>query len=153
MDHLYSLFDKHPDLKKTMEEKIKEYDDSLKIFFEHILSQIEYFDNIPESIMNEIIFSFVPEQHEKGSSILRIDEESDRMIIIQNGMVEMHTAMDNGVDFVIERLYRGSVINSKSFILRDKINVGARCATPVSLYYLTLDKLNGKSISPSITLS
>ena len=33
------------------------------------------------------------------------------MYIIQNGMVEIYTTMENGVDFVIERLYRGSVIN------------------------------------------
>lgn len=32
-------------------------------------------------------------------------------------MVEIFTTMDNGVDFVIERLYRGSVINQKSFLL------------------------------------
>ena len=41
------------------------------------------------------------------------------MIIIQNGMVEIYTTMDNGVDFIIERLYRGSIINYRSFLLRD----------------------------------
>jgi len=49
------------------------------------------------------------------------------MQIIQNGMVEIYTTMDNGVTFVIERLYRGSVINHRSFITEDKIDVNARC--------------------------
>jgi CRP-like cAMP-binding protein len=49
------------------------------------------------------------------------------MQIIQNGMVEVYTTMDNGVEFVIERLYRGSVINHRSFITEDKIDVNARC--------------------------
>jgi CRP-like cAMP-binding protein len=48
--------------------------------------------------------------------------------------------MENGIDFIIERLYRGSVINFRLFLLRDKIAVYARCMTPVSIYYLTLDK-------------
>lgn len=63
------------------------------------------------------------------------------MYIIQNGMVEIYTTMENGVDFVIERLYRGSVINQTSFLLLDKIDVAARCATPVSLYYISLQKI------------
>ena len=55
-------------------------------------------------------------------------------------MVEIYTIMENGVDFIIDRLYRGSVLNFRSFLLRDKIAVYARCMTPVSMYYLKLDK-------------
>ena len=44
--------------------------------------------------------------------------------------------MDNGVEFSIERLYRGSVINHNSFIYHDKIDVNARCEFPVTLFYL-----------------
>jgi CRP-like cAMP-binding protein len=64
------------------------------------------------------------------------------MYIIQNGMIEIYTTMDNGVDFVLERLYRGSVINHRSFLLNDNIDIFARCATPVSVYYITLEKFN-----------
>jgi CRP-like cAMP-binding protein len=56
-------------------------------------------------------------------------------------MVEIYTTMDNGVDFIIERLYRGSIINHRSFLLRDKLDVNARCATPVSIYSVSLDKI------------
>jgi CRP-like cAMP-binding protein len=55
-------------------------------------------------------------------------------------MIEIYTQIENGVDFVIDRLQRGSIINFRSFLLRDKIAVFGRCMTPVSLYYLTLDK-------------
>ena len=48
--------------------------------------------------------------------------------------------MDNGLDFAIERLYRGSVINHKSFLLRDKIDINAKCGTPVCIYSITLEK-------------
>ena len=61
-------------------------------------------------------------------------------------MVEVYTTMEGGVDFIIERLYRGSVLNYKSFLLLDKIDVSARCATPVSLYYISLTKILGNQI-------
>src|SRR5688500_18802988 len=100
--------------------------------------------------MNEIIFSLTPEHLEKGSIIFSVDDEADKMYIIQNGMVEIYTAMENSVDFIIERLYRGSVINNRSFLLRDKIDIFARCSTPVTIYCLTFDRIMGKLISTNL---
>jgi CRP-like cAMP-binding protein len=66
-------------------------------------------------------------------------------------MVEIYTQMDNGVDFVIERLYRGSVINHRSFITEDKIDVNARCQMPVTLFYITWNKMSEiKESSPKL---
>ena len=78
---------------------------------------------------------------DKGSKIFEVEEKSTMMQIIQNGMVEIYTTMDNGVEFVIEQLYRGSVINHTSFITEDKIDVNARCNMPVTLYYIMWDKM------------
>lgn len=63
------------------------------------------------------------------------------MQIIQNGVVEIFTTMDNGVEFVIERLFRGSVMNHNSFITLDKIDVNARCQSSVTLFYILWDKM------------
>lgn len=78
---------------------------------------------------------------DKGSKIFQVDETSQIMQIISHGMVEIYTVMDSNVEFVIERLCRGSVINPHSFITEDKIDVNARCAMPVTLFYLTWDKM------------
>ena len=78
---------------------------------------------------------------DKGAKIFSVDETSRMMQVIQNGMVEVYTTMDNGVEFVIERLYRGSVINHRSFISEDKIDVNARCQMPVTLFYILWDKM------------
>lgn len=69
------------------------------------------------------------------------DETSNMMQIIQNGVVEIYTTMDNGVEFVIERLFRGSVMNHHSFITEDKIDVNARCQSSVTLFYILWDKM------------
>ena len=103
------------------------YDDDLKIFLESALKTIEYLQAVPDETINKIIFSMTFAKFDKGSKIFQVDETSRMMQIIQNGMVEVYTTMDNGVEFVIERLYRGSVINHRSFITEDKIDVNARC--------------------------
>ncbi len=140
MQSMYELFVKYPELKQIMIEKINEYDDVLKIFFEKTLNSIDFFQGISTEITNELIFSFIPEYHEKDSIIFKQDDIAEKMYIIQNGMIEIYTVMDNGVIFILERLYRGSVINHRSFLLQDSIDICARCATPVSVYYITLDK-------------
>ena len=57
--------------------------------------------------------------------------------------------MDKGQEFVIERLFRGSVINHNSFILNDQIDTDAKCKTVVTVYcidYDTVKRLRKKII-------
>ena len=96
---------------------------------------------MPDETINKIIFGMTFAKFDKGSKIFQVDETSVMMQVIQNGMVEIYTTMDNGVEFVIERLYRGSVINHRSFITEDKIDVSARCQMPVTLFYILWEKM------------
>ena len=50
--------------------------------------------------------------------IFKVNDHASAMFIIQSGLVEIITEVD-GVEFVIERLARGSVINHNSFLLHD----------------------------------
>ena len=43
----------------------------------------------------------------------------------------------DGDDFVIEKLGRGSVINHNSFLLNDQIDVKAKCASQVTVFYIS----------------
>ena len=44
-------------------------------------------------------------------------------------------------EFVIENLYRGSMINQNSFLLNDELDTDCRCATAVTLYTMTIETL------------
>jgi CRP-like cAMP-binding protein len=146
------LFNKYPFFKDELVKRTIRYDDDLKIFLESALKTIEYFDKVPDETINQVIFSMSFAKFDKGSKIFMVDETSGMMQIIQNGMVEIYTTMDNGVEFVIERLYRGSVINHRSFITEDKIDVNARCQMPVTLFYITWDKMKQiKDSSPVLS--
>ena len=122
-----TLFTRFPFFRQELIKRTIRYDDDLKIFLESALKTIEYLQAVPDETINKIIFSMTFAKFDKGSRIFQVDETSRMMQIIQNGMVEVYTTMDNGVEFVIERLYRGSVINHRSFITEDKIDVNARC--------------------------
>lgn len=62
------------------------------------------------------------------------------MFIIKSGVLEVILKVDNS-EVVIERLYRGSIINYRSFLVGDISDVSGRCATAVTLFYLSFDKL------------
>jgi CRP-like cAMP-binding protein len=62
------------------------------------------------------------------------------MFIIQSGVVEiMHTV--EGQAFIIERLYRESILNHQSFLLADDNDANAKCVTTVSVFVLEFDDL------------
>ena len=37
---------------------------------------------------------------------------SDELVIVYSGLIEMYTIMDDGTEFVIETLPKGSIINA-----------------------------------------
>lgn len=57
-------------------------------------------------------------------------------------MVEIVHKLDKGEEFVIERLYRHSVINHNSFILNDGIDTDAKCKSVVTAYVMDIEKVN-----------
>lgn len=48
------------------------------------------------------------------------------MYIVDSGVVEVYILMDKKVEFVIDRLYKGSVINHRAFLFNDEIDTFAR---------------------------
>lgn len=62
------------------------------------------------------------------------------MFIIQSGVVQI-THYVEGEPFIIERLYRGSIINHRSFLLNDDNDTDGICATLVSAFALDYNDL------------
>jgi len=75
------------------------------------LNQINFFKNLPANIKNEWIFNMKHRELEANAFLYRIDTYSEELYVLQSGMVEIVHKMDKGREFVIERLYRGSVVN------------------------------------------
>lgn len=83
------------------------------------------------------MYSFVPKFYEMHSYIMRENLFSDKLILIENGCVEIFTYFE-GNKFIIENLGPGTIINYRTFFIEDRVHVNFQCATNVNLLYLDL---------------
>ena len=61
--------------------------------------------------------------------------------MLEFGVLEVFIILE-GNEFVIDRLYKGSILNYRTFFMEDLNYVFVRCATSVTVLYLTLPMLN-----------
>lgn len=79
---------------------------------------------------------------ENGKFLYKKEECSSEMYVIQSGCVEiLHTFDKKKHEFVIERLFRGSVVNHNSFLMNDDMDSDARCRQNVTVFYMNIDTL------------
>lgn len=64
--------------------------------------------------------------YEAGQVICRELSLADRLLFVEVGVVEVYTECEGNV-FVLDRLYSGSVINPRAFLLEDLLHVSIRC--------------------------
>ena len=122
-----------------MRKEIVKYHDPIKCFLEINLNKLEFFKDLNSMIKSEFIHNMRKDTMDKGSYIYRDYDKSTRMYIIQSGCVEIFTDMEQSdQEFIIERLYRGSIINHNSFLMNDDMDTDARCKQSVTLYYIDI---------------
>ena len=107
---------------------------------EQNFNKIPFLKSTEIDIFHEIMFNFKQETFDSGTLIFKENEISNAMFLIKNGLVEILVSID-GHDLVIERLFRGSIINHRSFLMADIADVSGRCGTAVTLFYLTTETM------------
>ena len=78
---------------------------------------------------------------EQGDYLYKNGDTSTELYIIQSGELWIQTESEGGT-FVIEKLFRGSVINHNSFLLNDEMDTDAYCKTNIEMYCIHIDKVN-----------
>ena len=63
---------------------------------------------------------------------------ADRLIFVESGCIEVFTYQE-GNEFSIDYLEQGSIINFRSFLLGDLINLNMRCSTQTVIQVLTYE--------------
>lgn len=106
------------------------------------MENVEYFAKFPNIVKNEFIFQMKHRQYELGSHICSKGDSSKEMYIIQSGVVEIVAKINEDKSFVVEKLYRGSILNHNSFLMDDGIDTDAICTKPVSCYVLHVDDVD-----------
>ena len=82
--------------------------------------------------------------YEKESLICTAGEKTDKLFLIQQGIIEVAIKYDKRRPeqyFVIERLGRGAIINHRSFMIDDDSDTDFVCRTNVSVFVLHYNKV------------
>lgn len=135
----------YPVMNNLMKEYTKMYDDPIKLFLEMSMNQIDFFQGLSQEIKTEWIFNMQLRQIEQGAMVYQLDTASEEMFVVQSGQIDILQyikSQGNEEPFVIEKLYRGSVINHNSFLMKDGIDTDAICTTSVSVFYIHIDTIN-----------
>lgn len=77
--------------------------------------------------MHDIIYELKPKYYEKGSILSKPDDKTSSLIFVEDGCLEVYT-MSDGNEFILDRLYRGSCLNHRTFFMEDLMYVYVRCA-------------------------
>lgn len=66
---------------------------------------------------------------------MKPDDVSDSIFFIEEGVVEVYTLFEGNI-FVLDRLYRGSVMNYRTFFIDDLNYIYAQCKTSALILHI-----------------
>jgi len=137
----HDLTTEYPTMVTALKEHIySRYDDPLTLFCKESLERIPYFQNIGNEAIYDVMFTLTKRFWEKGEVIQKVGEDANTMYIILNGMIELYTFFEDH-SFVLERLWRGSVMNYRTFFQRYEAQVASRCITKTILLELKYEQI------------
>ena len=133
------LITDYPSMQHALKEHIYTYDDKLTEFTKASLLRVPYFQDIGNEALYDVMYTLKTRFCEKGEIIQSVGEDADTMFIVLNGTIELYTYLD-GHEFILERLWRGSVMNYRTFFQEYEAQVYTRCLTKVILLELSYEK-------------
>lgn len=83
-------------------------------FIRRCMQRVPYFANLDDECMFDIIYSFETTKMSKGDILQKRGDDANELYFLQSGIIEVYTKFE-GKEFVLERLFRGSVINYRTF--------------------------------------
>jgi len=140
-DQFRSLVAEYPEYLKVLKTHLQGYNDPLKKFRLKTIRQVEFFNNISVNAIHDILYSLKSIYNEKGTLLMKPDDNSNLMYFVESGVLEIYTILE-GNEFVLDRLYKGSCLNHRSFLQEDSMYVYVRCARSVSLLYISTNQLD-----------
>ena len=84
-------------------------------FIKNALKQLPFFQHLKDTdtIFYEVIFKCVTFKRNQGDTLIKKGDDINNIYIVEQGIVEV-SIMISGKPIVLERLFRGSVINFKT---------------------------------------
>jgi CRP-like cAMP-binding protein len=139
-DLVFQIHSDNPGFLKHLKDGCMNYKDPNKKFMQTAMSKIEFFNGINPAASTEIMYSFRKSTYKAGHVLFKQDQNADCLTIVYEGIVEFYTHFEE-FEFVIERLYSGSLYNFRTFFMEDLMYVNARCETNVTLLEISKSAL------------
>jgi len=137
----HDLTTEYPSLVNSLKEHIYTvYDDPLTVFCKEAIKKVPYFKDIGDEAIYDLLFTLSKRFCKKGEIIQNVGEDATTMYIVLNGMIELYTQFEKH-NFILERLWRGSVMNYRTFFQEYEAQVCTRCITKTILLELTYEKM------------
>ena len=131
----------YPEYESSLKEHIMaKYRDPRIQFQLAMLQHIDYLKNVELDILFEIMLNLKQRSYGVGETVLAENNNADSIIFVEYGVVEVYTMFDQN-EFVLERLFRGSVLNQRAFFMQDSMYVDVRSATSVKTLELSYAKM------------
>lgn len=86
------------------------------MFQKQILRNIDYFNRLEETTINELSLTLRDEFFEKDSLAFESGSQVENIIFILHGELDLVVRMDNGEEKVIDTLFQGCHVGSYSLI-------------------------------------
>ena len=135
-----------PELEAVIKKHILTYEDPVKKQLLQMFKRIELLNDntIPQSLLAQLLYLNISKQYDKGQLIFKPGDTMNTIQIIELGVVEIYTYFE-GKKFILERLYRGSVMNYRNLFLEEEpMHVYAECLN--SCYIFEIEEVRLISI-------
>jgi len=126
-DQFKTLISEYPEYLRLLKQYLQEYEDPKKRFLLKTIQTVSYCTNISNEALHDLIHQLKPKYYEKGTILLKPDDTYSSLYFVEDGCLEIYTTFE-GNEFIIERLYRGSSLNARTFFMEDLMYVYVRCA-------------------------
>ena len=142
VDRFRELTIKFPEYLKLLKKHVYKYKDPRINFLKGLINKIYYFNGLQKEEVYEILFNFNTELLWEGQHVLIANDWNiaDKLIIVERGEIEVYTFFE-GNEFVIDYLYSGSIINYRSFLMQDRVQINMRCTKQTIIQELSQDTL------------
>ena len=131
-----------PKIQEEIKTGIYEYDDKMLNFIKSSMKQVPYFQHLDndDPILYDIIYDLETQTKIKGEELQKVGADADELYFLQSGMIEVYTEFEKK-EFVIERLFKGSIVNYRTFFMEERGTVSLRFAAPSVLKVLSKEKM------------
>ena len=135
------LCQQYIELSYKLREKLKSYNDKIKLFFYTSLRSIDFMSNLDNDIIEEITYHLKQTYYNADETICKAGDYVANLYFITRGEIELVYHI-NGFDIIIHNLYQGCYIGGYQILGNYNHKLTARTLSNTTLHLLSRDSLN-----------